>query len=136
MAEPALSPADGFEFRIGRPAAQHVPCHGLAGACIGLADQFEQRPGNQAGAVCEIGRSIRIVLQDVQNITRFERGTDAASDRLGAVGDERKDFQAELCGDFLKKGLQGDCRRLTADLGRRAHGNVDHDMGGPGGDLL
>ena len=88
LAESTLGAADGFEFRIGHPAVQHVQRHGLARTRVRLADKFEQGPGDQTGPVCKIGRRVRIVAQDVQNITRFERRADAASDRLCAVGDE------------------------------------------------
>ena len=50
FAKPALGPANGFEFRIGHPAVKHIQGHGLARSRVCLSDEFEERPGDQAGA--------------------------------------------------------------------------------------
>ena len=72
FAKSALGPADGFEFRIGRPAVKHVQCHGLARSRACLSDKFEERSGDQAGAVCEIRRSIWFVAQHRKDIAGLE----------------------------------------------------------------
>ena len=113
--------------RLRRRAAPEQGFGAFAG--FGDAVEIEHPGGEHQRLVAQVGGCVRIVRQHLHHVARFQRRTDAAADRLGAVGDLATDVDAEPVrrdheqpGEFLRLGPGG-------HLGGRPDRNVEHDMG-------
>jgi hypothetical protein len=132
----ALGGDDGLHARQGAAGVEDVARDGVAVAAAHVGVAFDQAARQAQGLLAQVVGRARVVFQHAHHVARLQHRANAVADGLAPVGDDHVQRQAQAPRHIFKQAAQALRLRHGAHLGRGADGNVEHQVGGAGGDLL
>ena len=127
---------DVLHFLQGPARVENIAGDGKAVATAHIRVEFEHAAGEAQGLLAQVIGRVGPILQDPHHVAGLQHRADTVAYRLATIGDHHIQRQPHALGDEFKQASQALGLRHGTHLGGGSDGDVQHQVGGTGGDFL